>query len=65
MLGADFEKAKKEFNTLIENCGFVLNDILMDKDKKKKYEYYAKNDDEFRDLYLEYTKLESQNEERN
>ena len=31
-------------------------------DKKKKYEYYAKNDDEFRDLYLEYTELESQNE---
>ena len=29
-----FEKGKKEFNTLIENCGFVLNDILIEGRKR-------------------------------
>ncbi len=33
-------------------------------DKQKKFEYYAQIDDDFRDLYLEYEELESQNEKR-
>lgn len=34
-------------------------------DKQKKFEYYAQIDDDFRDLYLEYSDLEKTNEKRN
>lgn len=57
---SDIERRKR-----MEELRVEMERKFSEIDKRKKFEYYAEIDDDFRDLYLEYEDLEKANEKRN
>ena len=57
---SDIERRKR-----MEELRVEMERKFSEIDKRKKFEYYAEIDDDFRDLYLEYEDLEKTNEKRN
>ena len=45
----------------LEELSLEMEEKFAEIDKRKKFEYYAQIDDDFKELYLEYTQLRSKN----
>ena len=44
-----------------KECIVEMEEKFAEIDKRKKFEYYAQIDDDFKELYLEYTQLRDEN----